>query len=203
MQHPAIEGDADDGAAADEAFRLLVGELALVGNERAVVVMAGQDGAAVDLQSFVEALIRKMRDIEDHADACHLLEKWFAGRKKAALGAGAVAVGADAVMGRADDAQAGVEPFLHLVGPQDRVGPFHAEDVAERQGREVLVVFPGFDVSVERGPILDEAQDAFLLQAAIIGKLAICRTIRSGHRTNNAGWPAWRRCGITAPGAWR
>ena len=107
-QHPGVEGRADDGAAADQPLDLVVGELPLVGDQGPAVVMAGQDRAAVDVERLVEALVGQVRHVEDHADALHLLQQRPARRKQAAVRAGAVGVGADAVVGRADDAQAGL-----------------------------------------------------------------------------------------------
>ena len=112
IEHPGVERRADDGAALDQPLDLVVGELPLVRHQRAAVVMAGQHRAAVDLQRLVEALVGQVRHVEDHADAFHLLEQRPALREEAAFGAGAVGVRADAVVGRADDAQAGVPPFL-------------------------------------------------------------------------------------------
>ena len=60
------------------------------------------------------------------------LSSGWPGGKRPPIGAGAVGVGADAVVGRADDAQARVPPLLNLLRRQHRVGPFHAQDEAER-----------------------------------------------------------------------
>ena len=97
-----------------------------------------------------------MGDVEDHADAIHLAEEGRAFGEEAAFGASAVSIGADAVVGRADEAQAGVPPMLHLIGRQHCVGPFHAQDEAER----LVCPFgrgPGVHVHFERRPVLDPA----------------------------------------------
>jgi hypothetical protein len=72
-----------------------------------------------------------VRDVQDHADTLHLPEQGRPLLEQPALGAGAVGVGADAVVRRTDDPQTGVVPLLQLVGREDGVGPLHAEDEAE------------------------------------------------------------------------
>src|SRR5262245_18251658 len=104
MKHPAVKRDANDALALDQHLCLLVCQLPLVGDERAIVVMAGEHRAVIPVHGLVETLIRKMRHVEDHADALHLLEERLARRKEASFSACAMAIWADAVVRRADDA---------------------------------------------------------------------------------------------------
>ena len=151
--------------------------------------MTGQHRAAVDVQRLVETLIGEVRHVEDHADLFHLLQQRFAGWEQAALRSCPVGVGTDAVMGRADDAQAGVPPFLHLFGIQHRVRPFHAQDETERLCLAPSAL-PGGDVGAQRGRILDPAQITLADERAIVGQLADRRRRRRLPSSRSAGWPA-------------
>ncbi len=143
--------------------------------------MAGQHRPLVKIHRLVEALIRQVGHVEDHADARHLFQQRRALREEPALGAGAVRVGADAVVGRADDAQAGVPPLLHLLGMQHWVGPLHAED--ETQRLAIAVPFcPRRKVRIKGGGILDPAQHALLFQRPVIVQLPHRRAVGGYHR---------------------
>lgn len=169
--HPNVESMSDDAAAGDDRFRLGIRKLPLVRYERAVVMMAGKQSAAEEVHRLIETLVGEVGNVENHADALHLLQQFTALREESALGARAMAIRTDAIEAGANDAQAGVPPFLNLIGAEDGVGAFHAEDEAKRQRRRVFVDLPGVDVRFERWPILDEAEDTLLLQTAVIVKL--------------------------------
>ena len=151
-----------------------------MGNQRPAIVMTGQYRAAINVQCFVKALIGKMRYIEDHPNLFHGLEQRSTRRKQAAFRSRPVGVGANAIMSRANDAEAGLPPFLNLIRREDGVGTFHAED--ETQGRlRRLLRFPGPKVRIEVVRILDPRQNALLFQGTVIGQLTVSRRIGGFH----------------------
>src|SRR2546423_1654109 len=80
-------------AAWDESLGLVVGGLSLIRRQGAIFVVAGEARTAVDLQRLIEALVRQVRDVEDHADALHLAQQRRPWLEQSAFGPGAVGVG--------------------------------------------------------------------------------------------------------------
>ena len=110
--HPGVERGADHGVAADQFLELLVAELPLVGHEGPAVVVAGPDRPVVEVQRLPERLVGEVGDVEDDSQPLHFAHQVAPGRRQAAAGAGAWAVAARAVVGRADRPQAaGVGPL--------------------------------------------------------------------------------------------
>ncbi len=134
---------------------LLVTELPLVGHQGAAIVMTGQQRALVCVECLVQRLVGQMCDVQDHADTLHLPEEIPPLREQSPLGAGAVRVGAETVMGWPDDSQAGFPPGADIRGGEDRIGPFHAENIAQRLSRGVGL--PGGQVRIESGGVFDWA----------------------------------------------
>src|SRR5205807_2172993 len=95
------------------------------------VVVAGDDGAAEQVERLVHRLVGEVGHVEDHADALHLAEQGGAVLVQAAGFAGAVAVAGVAVVREADDPQAGGPPVGDVGRGENRVGAFHADDGAE------------------------------------------------------------------------
>ena len=92
--------------------------------------------------------------------------------KEAAFGASAMAIRADAVDAW-DRRCAGRRRTIPEPGrAEGSIGPFHAEDEADRQRPRFLVGLPSVDVRIERRPVLDEAKMSLLLHAAIVVKLS-------------------------------
>jgi hypothetical protein len=57
LEHPTVESDADDATPFDDGAELIVAELALVGDKRAAVVVAGEDRSEVHVEGLPEGLI--------------------------------------------------------------------------------------------------------------------------------------------------
>jgi hypothetical protein len=71
VKHPSVECGADDGAAGNEAFDLVVGKLAIAGDEGSAVVVAGEDGAVEVLEGLGHGLVAEVGDVEDHVQVVH------------------------------------------------------------------------------------------------------------------------------------
>ena len=54
LEHPGVEAGADDGAALDEQLDLLIGVLAVAGDDDAAIVMAGEDRAGKEIDRLAE-----------------------------------------------------------------------------------------------------------------------------------------------------
>ena len=113
-------------------------------------------------------------------------------REQAADRAGAVGVGADAVVGRADDAQAGVPPLAHLFRRQHRVGPFHAQDEAERLAAPRRPAPPRRGRGRPAPAILDPSSDVPVVRGRGSRPSGRGRRRRRLPSTRSAGWPASR-----------
>ena len=90
---------ADDAGALDDRLEVIVGELALVRDEGAAVVVAGQYWSVIVVQCFPEGLVGQMSQGEDNAGFFHFLQQSGTLIGEAAFGSGAVCVGANAVVG--------------------------------------------------------------------------------------------------------
>ena len=115
IKHPCVECGADDRVSRNKIFDLFVGELAFSRNERAAVVMAGDDRTVVNIQRVCERFVGKMSDIEDHADAPKFFKQAHTGIAQWTVGGGAARVLAASVMGRTDGTQTFVEPGSRFV----------------------------------------------------------------------------------------
>ena len=112
-----------------------------------------------------------MGQIQDHPARFHGPQQRFAEFGQAALGAGAVGVGADAVVGETDHAQAVLPPGLDLLGPDDRVSPLHGEDESQWFGAASLL--PGAGVLIEGSGVADDADFPLAFEHAVVGELAL------------------------------
>ena len=111
-----------------------------------------------------------MGEVDDNPCFLQGVEQGFAAFQQATLGARAVAVGTDAVVGNTDNAEPQIVPFGNLGGVQDRVGAFHCHHQAD--GRVGGGVFPGGDGFVHVPRITDETNYAFAFHRLIIGQVA-------------------------------
>jgi hypothetical protein len=132
--HPRVEADADDGAAGGEGAELVVGELALMGDERARIVVTGPDGAAVAVEGLPEAVVAEVGDVEDEAEVVGGAEEIEAAGGEGAGGAGALGVDAGAVVGGAEGAEAVGVGAGEVRGGDEGVGAFEAAEVADGEG---------------------------------------------------------------------
>ena len=77
----------------------IVGDLPLAGYESAAVVVGGGNRAVVPGQDFPERLVGGVGQVDDNASVFEGIEEGLAPVQKPALGTGAMAVGAGAVVG--------------------------------------------------------------------------------------------------------
>lgn len=75
-EHPRVEHGTDDGVSLDEHLKLVIGELAVMRNERAGIGMAGPDGTGEVIERFPEAFVAQVSGVEDDAQAIHLVEQF-------------------------------------------------------------------------------------------------------------------------------
>ena len=85
-----------------------------------------------DVQSLEEAGVGQMGRVEDHAQLLELLEQLHSLPRERPVVAGADRVAALAVMGQVHRPQPEVPPLDRLARLDDRVGPLHRQDVADR-----------------------------------------------------------------------
>ena len=94
-----------------------------------------QTGPSKHFQRLPKALVAQVRGVEDDAQPLHFGEQFAAEAVSPPAGVRARRVAARAVMRRAERPQArGVGP-LQICRRDDRVGPFQAEDIADRRRR--------------------------------------------------------------------
>lgn len=127
-KHPRVEDRADDRFALDEQANLVVAELAIAGNERAAVVMTGQNGAVVNFEGFKKRSVGEVRGVENHSDPHEFFQQVAAGWGQRTIDASARGVMTVAVMRWANGAEAVLPPMLNLLRIHDRVRAFHADD---------------------------------------------------------------------------
>jgi hypothetical protein len=132
--HPRVEADADDGAAGGEGAELVVGELALVRDERAGIMVTGPDRAAVAVEGLPEAVVAEVGDVEDEAEVIGGAEEIEAARGEGAGGTGALRVDAGAVVRGAEGAEAIGVGAREVAGRDEGVGAFEAAEVADGEG---------------------------------------------------------------------
>ena len=117
----------------DELADLIVGELTVVGHERPAVGMARPDRAAEKIERLAKALVAQMGHVEDDAEPLHLAQQLAAACGKTAARVRALRVDARPVVRRTHRAQALLVRALEVRERHDRVGPFEAQDVPDRQ----------------------------------------------------------------------
>src|SRR5579875_2591706 len=74
IEHPVVEGRTDHAAALNNETDLIIGKLAIPGNESPAVIVTGQDRAVVDLEGLVEALISEVGQVKDQTAGFDCLE---------------------------------------------------------------------------------------------------------------------------------
>ncbi len=88
------------------------------------VVVAGQHRPVILLQCLPESLIRRVRDIQDHAQPIHLGQQGHTQLGQAQLDACATRIATWAEVGDPQHTQAGFPPLLQLIWAKDGVCPF-------------------------------------------------------------------------------
>ena len=105
------------------------------GHQGPAVVVAGEHRAAEQVERLEEARVGEVRRVEDHPQPVELREQPDPVGGERAVVARADRVAAPAVVGQVHRAQAEVPPGLRLLGVDDRVGPLHGQDEADRLRR--------------------------------------------------------------------
>src|SRR6266567_2606803 len=130
-QHPRIERAPNHRFTGNQFPKLLVAELAHVGNERPAVLMAGPERAAKKIERLPKTLVAKMRDIENKAKPFDFPQQFASKRVQSAAGLRARSINARPVVRGTNGAQTvGNETFEVLWG-EYRVRPFQREDIAD------------------------------------------------------------------------
>ena len=173
QDHPTVEHDADNAAALGDGEDLFVAELAVMRHERAAVAVADEHGLRVDVHRLRQGGVADVRYVQDHAQPFELLDQFDAGVGERPVAAGAHGVGPRAVVRDARRAEPLVEPPLQMLGVDDRIAAFHAEDVADRQvvGRPPAPHVPDL---VERLDVSDHSHLALLFEQSVVGQLSLC-----------------------------
>ena len=175
--HPRIEGATDHGAAADQCLDHLVGELPVVVDEGAAVIVAGPDRPGEEVERLPEGCVAEVRGVEDHPQSIHFGDQFPSGGIERRRGIGAVGVAARAVMGRSHGPQPGAVRPLQMSDRDHRIGALERKDVADRQPRDVATAGgrrePSRDVGVESGAIDDLHHLSRLLHGAIPVELGL------------------------------
>ena len=134
VQHPGVDGNADNALSLDDAAQHLVAELAFAGDQRAAALVAGQQRPFVAIRCLQRGPIRSVGDVERDPQLAHQVEELVRVVPEAALGPGPRAVGirADAVVSeayhahpeRVEEAAQAAEDGAEVPGPR----------VAQRKG---------------------------------------------------------------------
>src|SRR5688572_29499740 len=111
-----------------------------------------------------------MCDIEDHPAAFEFLQQTDTGVAQWAVGGRTAGVLAAPIMCRTNRAQSFIPPRFRLFRSQDGIGPFHAENHAERSIGGIAL--PGGPMRREVGARFDDAQMPFALEKSIVGELS-------------------------------
>lgn len=133
-QHPRVEANADDAAAGDEGEELCVGELPLVGDERAGIVVTGPERAAVEVEGLAAAVVAEVGEVEDEAEFAGEAEELETAGGKRAGGAGALGVNAGAVVRGAEGAESVGVGADEVIEGDEGVGAFETAEVADGEG---------------------------------------------------------------------
>ena len=116
-----------------------------------------------------------MGDIENHAKPLELREEFDPHFAERPGHAGAICIMRSTVMSRADGTKTRIPPVLGLLGPDNRVGPFHAQNDAEWQMiRSRLCKFP---MVVKVAPRAEDADMALLFEQSVIRELGVSRRV--------------------------
>ena len=131
--HPRVQRRADHPAALDECLDLFVAELAIVRHQRAAVLMACPDSTVEQIERFPEAIVAKMRHVENHSQPFSFLEQLATLCVEPAAGVCAVGINSRPVMRRTDGAQALFVGALQMLQCDDGIRSFKTQDVADGQ----------------------------------------------------------------------
>src|SRR5690606_2764649 len=72
VQHPHIQYTTDDSSTFDQHLDLIVCQLTLMSNDRPTIMVTCPDRPFITIDNLLEALIRKMSDIQNDVQFLHL-----------------------------------------------------------------------------------------------------------------------------------
>src|SRR6185437_3276861 len=179
IEHPAIEGRADDGSARNKLADLIIRQLPIARHQRTAIMMAGQHRRAKEIERLGHASIAQMRDIENHPEPLELLKQRDSGATEWSIDSSTERVLPLAVMCEPRGSQSQPPPMFKLAWLDDRIGTFHAQDHANWSGGIGRSDFP---MRLEILRTANEFQLSLLLEKLVISELRMSRGIGQSRR---------------------
>ena len=171
--HDGVEGHADDSAAFNECFDLVIVELAVPIGDGAAVVMAGPNGTTEAGESVPEGFVAKVSDIENDVEVFHLLEEIVSAGSEGTFVVGAMAVDTGAIVNWTESDEAAAASLFQMFGGEDGVCAFEAEQITDGEFDSAGCVAPKTGVSAELLPGTELDEFTSLFHGAIPGELPL------------------------------